>query len=381
MSRRVNVFLFVLLSALVLSTALQAEMSVAITSPQNGEVLAPCGDVLIKFDVKYTTETIKDVRVFVNGLYRGAVKKEPWEFTWKKVMRGVYTLQAQLRTADNQEVWSEKIRVKVGPVSAGEKVQNGSFECSVMSPWSLNVHTSYGAAAKATVIDEAYFDDGNYLMIEISGGGGESWHIQLQQNIPVDSGHVYLISFMADADNKRNINITMQENQDPWAVQWGMDVEIDGANLYGPFEFEAVRTDPSNHIRFNIGANTTTLYIDDIRIVDTSASGVKAKQFGFSGAAKEFELHNAYPNPFNMETVLPFSLSQAADVTLAIYDTRGRLVRTVAAGRFEAGEHRAIWNGLDDSYRPVPSGVYVYRMTVSGSNYPLELSRKIVLVK
>ncbi|MDZ7370490.1 MAG: carbohydrate binding domain-containing protein, partial [candidate division KSB1 bacterium] len=341
------VLLIVFCVGLFLAVPLHAALKVSITSPQNGEVLAPCGDVKVTFNVDYTGESFKDLRVYINGMYRGVVKKEPWEFTWKKVVRGAYILQAQLRTTDNKEAWSDPVRVKVGPVSFGEKAQNGSFECSVMTPWSLNVNSGSGASAKATVIDEAYFDDASYLMVEITSGGSYNWHVQLQQNIPVDSGHVYLISFMADADVKKTINISMQENQDPWAVQWAMDIDIEGANLYGPYEFEAVRTDPSNHIRFNIGANTTTIYIDDIRVIDTSASGVKAKEYDFSGAVKEFELLAAYPNPFNMQTLIPFRLSQAAEIDLAVYNLRGERIKTLAQGRWEAGQHQIGWNGLD----------------------------------
>ncbi|MDZ7316992.1 MAG: carbohydrate binding domain-containing protein [candidate division KSB1 bacterium] len=374
------VMLIVFCLGLFLSLPLQAELKVAITSPKNGEVLAPCGDVKITFDVDFTGESFKDLRVYVNGMYRGVVRKEPWEFLWKKAVRGAYVLQAQLRTTDNKEAWSDPVRIKIGPVSAAEKAQNGSFECSTMAPWNLNVNSGSGASARATVIDEAYFDDPNYLMVEITSGGSYNWHVQLQQNIPVDSGHVYLISFMADADVKKTINISMQENQDPWAVQWAMDIDIEGANLYGPYEFEAVRTDPSNHIRFNIGANTTTFYIDDIRVIDTSASGVKAKEYDFTGTVKEFELLAAYPNPFNMQTLIPFRLSQAADIDLAVYNLRGERIKTLAQGRWEAGQHQIGWNGLDETQQVVSAGVYFYRLIVNDKR-PYELSRKLVLVK
>lgn len=378
--RRLLMTLAVLSFMFALTAVAWADMSIAITSPQNGDYINPCGDLVVKFDVKVTTETIKDIRFYVNGAVRGVVRKEPWEYVWKKQVRGAYVLQAMLRSAEGAEVWSEPIRIKVGPVSAGEKVQNGSFECNALAPWNLNAHSGEGAVATGTVINEPYFDDDNYLMVEIQNGGSVNWHVQLQQNIPTDSGHVYQISFLADADEKKPILITMQENQAPWAVQYGQDIEIDGANLYGPFDFEATRTDPTNYIRFNIGANTTTLYIDDIRVIDTSASGVKAKEYDWSGAVKTFELLDAYPNPFNMNTVIPFVLSQPAKVNLAVYNMSGQLVQTLAVGQYEAGRHQVAWNGLDAEQRVVPSGVYFYRLIVDGKR-PFELSRKIVLVK
>lgn len=380
MRRLVLFFCAVALMGFFFASNLCAEMSIAIASPLNGDVLSPCGDLKVTFDVKVTTETIKEVRLYSNGVYKGLVRKEPWEYTWKKLVRGSYELKALLKTTDNVEVWSTPIRVKVGSVSAGDKVLNGSFECSAIAPWTLAINSA--AAATGTVIDEPYFDDPSYLMVEISNPGTEFWHVQLQQPIPVDSMHVYQLSFFADSDIAKSINISMQENQDPWAVQWSVDVNIDGADLYGPFEFIATRTDPSNYMRFNISGTNTTLYIDDIRLVDTSASSVKAIESDFSGAVKEFELFDAYPNPFNMNTVIPFRLAQSAVVNLSVYNTQGRLVKTVASGLHSEGTHQVSWNGLDEEQQVVPSGVYFYRLTtLSSTDHPLDLSRKIVLVK
>ncbi len=57
-----------------------------------------------------------------------------------------------------------------------------------------------------------------------------------------------------------------------------------------------------------------------------------------------------HPNPFNPETQIKFELPLASQVSLRIYDIRGRLVR-VLLDREEvaAGFHHAAWNGRDDS--------------------------------
>ncbi|MYE87552.1 hypothetical protein F4X33_00955, partial [Candidatus Poribacteria bacterium] len=60
-------------------------------------------------------------------------------------------------------------------------------------------------------------------------------------------------------------------------------------------------------------------------------------------------LHN-YPNPFNPETWIPYQLAESADVTLAIYDMNGQLVRRLAVGHQAAGMYqsrsRAVyWDG------------------------------------
>jgi len=69
------------------------------------------------------------------------------------------------------------------------------------------------------------------------------------------------------------------------------------------------------------------------------------------------------PNPFNPETVIPFSLAFPGRVAVRIYDVRGRLVRTVLDALKPAGVHAARWNGSTESGRRSASGVYFYVIT------------------
>ncbi len=72
----------------------------------------------------------------------------------------------------------------------------------------------------------------------------------------------------------------------------------------------------------------------------------------------------AHPNPFNPRTTIAFALPQAADVSLALFDLQGRLVRTlVNATTYPAGRHQQVWDGRDDLGQTAPSGVYFYRFT------------------
>jgi hypothetical protein len=68
------------------------------------------------------------------------------------------------------------------------------------------------------------------------------------------------------------------------------------------------------------------------------------------------------PMPFADRTTLAFGLAAAGDVDLAVFSIDGRRVRTLARGRFDAGEHRMEWDGRDDGGRAVPAGVYFARL-------------------
>jgi hypothetical protein len=67
----------------------------------------------------------------------------------------------------------------------------------------------------------------------------------------------------------------------------------------------------------------------------------------------------AYPNPFNPETAISYSVSNNGPVTMRIYAIDGRLVRTLKNGESTvAGTYEVRWNGVNDQGRHVPSGIY-----------------------
>jgi len=85
------------------------------------------------------------------------------------------------------------------------------------------------------------------------------------------------------------------------------------------------------------------------------------------------------PNPFNPSTTILFDLGgQApADVSLAVYDMGGRLVRTLVADRLEPGQHRRLWDGRDAQGRTVAAGTYFARLSTRGQ----VVTRPLSLVK
>jgi len=76
-------------------------------------------------------------------------------------------------------------------------------------------------------------------------------------------------------------------------------------------------------------------------------------------------LQGNYPNPFNPETTIQFSLKQTDRVSIDIFSIKGQLVRSLVNGIYGVGLHKVVWNGCDGFGRPVSSGVYFYRMSTS----------------
>lgn len=75
------------------------------------------------------------------------------------------------------------------------------------------------------------------------------------------------------------------------------------------------------------------------------------------------ELIGNYPNPFNPETQISFSIIEDDTRTqIAIYNLKGQKIKTLVDGILSSGYHTVNWNGTDSVGKPVASGVYLYKM-------------------
>lgn len=68
-------------------------------------------------------------------------------------------------------------------------------------------------------------------------------------------------------------------------------------------------------------------------------------------------------NPARGTGIVQFTLPVGGNASLQVFDTQGRLVQTIASGRFDAGRHTATWNGRGANGSKVSSGVYLVRLT------------------
>ena len=86
----------------------------------------------------------------------------------------------------------------------------------------------------------------------------------------------------------------------------------------------------------------------------------------------DYTLEQNYPNPFNPSTSIPFAVANETDVTITAYDVTGKLIRTIASGRFAPGKHQVLF-----SADGLPSGVYLYRIKAGAFTQ----TRKMVLLR
>jgi len=82
-----------------------------------------------------------------------------------------------------------------------------------------------------------------------------------------------------------------------------------------------------------------------------------------SAAPETFTLEQNYPNPFNPTTTIGFILPEQETVQMVIYDLSGRTVNVLVNATLPAGRHQVIWDGADASGSPMPSGIYLCRLS------------------
>jgi len=113
-------------------------------------------------------------------------------------------------------------------------------------------------------------------------------------------------------------------------------------------------------------------YTYTIRVLYTTPTGVAlpsneytvqyVSEGDYTTSANNTMLKYNYPNPFNPQTQIHFSLAKDSVVKIDIFNIKGEIVKTLINSQLSAGNHHATWNGYDSLGKPVSSGVYFYKM-------------------
>jgi hypothetical protein len=98
-------------------------------------------------------------------------------------------------------------------------------------------------------------------------------------------------------------------------------------------------------------------------ITEGSTTGIASKIV----MPQTMSLQGNYPNPFNPQTTIHFSLPRLETVTLKVLDLLGREVRTLVENRLLSGHQQVRWDGRDNSRRAVATGVYLCQLSVDGT--------------
>jgi hypothetical protein len=267
--------------------------------------------------------------------------------------------------------------------------------------------------------------DGNYeIYYKRSTDGGVSWgaDIRLTNSTAVSdypsvgvSGQFVHIAWYDDRDGNNEI---YYKRSTDGGISWGADTRVtnDTAQSYGPsvsvsgqtlhivwYDFRA----GNNEIYYKRSTDGGVSWEADTRL--TNSSGVSfLPSVALSGSVvhvvwcderdgnleiyykrdptgnpigiinnnseipKVFLLWQNYPNPFNPTTVIYYSVPKSAFVTIKIYDTLGREVKTLISKQHNTGNYTETFDGSG-----LASGIYYYTMAADG----YKQTRKMILMK
>jgi hypothetical protein len=115
--------------------------------------------------------------------------------------------------------------------------------------------------------------------------------------------------------------------------------------------------------------------IDDLYIRNTFTTSIDSESS--SSVAPTQYLLNAYPNPFNPSTLIQYTLPEAGNITISVFNVLGQQVRTLAEGTRSSGAHTITFNATG-----LPAGMYVVRLESTGqSGKVFTETKKVMLLK
>lgn len=117
------------------------------------------------------------------------------------------------------------------------------------------------------------------------------------------------------------------------------------------------------------GSNHYSQLFKSIETVDNSSLEVLPLE--------DYSLNN-YPNPFNPSTKISFIIPNNSNIEVNVYNIKGQKIKTLFQDEIDKGSHSILWNGDDDSGKPVSSGVYFYKLVIDGKK---ERIQKCILLK
>lgn len=151
----------------------------------------------------------------------------------------------------------------------------------------------------------------------------------------------------------------------------GNVVDVVNSTNSNPFTLTAPQ---AGEYRINAGFKNPNRRWDSL-MVAINLTGIDTPEPG--PVAARFELYPNHPNPFNSETIIRFSLPDAGNVNLTIYDIRGQVIKHLSEGYYQAGTHSLRWDGRNDAGDISASGVYLIEVR-SGEQRSV---RRMILAK
>lgn len=276
------------------------------------------------------------------------------------------------KTTDGGSNWVEQTSAYAGPVgvkiqmvneNAGYLTCSGGLQKTTNSGVNWTMTTNPGPTGTSysplKVIDSlTVFTGGNNSQVYRTTNGGANWD---SLNFPVKAGTIFCTDWYNKDTGCAGAVIGVVGTTTNGGQSWQM-YNIGGYTVY---QIKMVHPDTI----FAVCGNTSGAQI--FKYVKQNITG----GFSFENSVPtDYTLRQNYPNPFNPSTTIEFTIPKTANVSLKIYDMRGREIATEISGlNLIRGTYKMNFNASN-----LASGVYFYSLVVDGS---VMASKKMVLMK
>ena len=262
---------------------------------------------------------------------------------------------------------------KITDENEGNILSNPGFELGE-NYWDANnctitaVDSPVHSGDKALLVSNraaAWAAPAQFITDALKSKGPGVYKLRAYAFVPADTGIYSKVTVMLDyGGSKHYFGGSVKLDSANWTeVETKVTLEWDGTLTSAKFYVET------------LSPYVGVYYLDDVSM--TLDSAITSVETAGSGTVPvQFEIGN-YPNPFNPQTTIHFSIDRTENVKVMIYDIRGRAIRTLVNKTLNGGIYNTVWDGKNDSGNAAASGIY-FAMLRSGEKVKIH---KMMLVR
>ncbi len=360
----------------------------------------------IQFWVKTSTQNNGDyLRFYINEQLMSSWSGiTGWTFYAIPVNAGTYTLTWSYEKngsgiGGEDKVWIDGIgfpeitgHILYAPENLSYNYNGNDIQLNWQAPYQTTmanppVLEGYNLYQNGVLFNSELITDENFTVFNTSGG-----NLQYTVNAVYDIG---------ESANLQPITIPL-----PFAIPQNLTAELEDNSVVLNWEYPyntlsllgfrvyrndvnitqtPIAPDQLSYIDSNVVEGQNYIYY--IRAIYTNPTGISLPsnnvELLYTGIEEMIspqyvtKLGNNYPNPFNPETVINFSLKTDTNVKISIFNVKGEIVKTLVNETLKRGNHQVVWDGKNNSGNISGSGIYFYKM--QSDNY--QATNKMLLIK
>lgn len=304
-------------------------------------------------DKKVTASDLSELRKLILGILVDFPNNTSWRF-----------LDKSAKVTDPSLVWNVKeymyidqfnsdmmdnnfVAVKIGDVnnSAVVNARDNSTETRSNQTLTMAAEDQHYEAGELVKV---HFTADNFTNV-----AGAQWTLNFDADkmefVKVESGLMRM-----EADNYNALRANQGKIAFSWNDATGKTIEKD--KVLFTVEFRAITNNTiANTIKMTSDITKAEAYTQDLSKINV------ALNFRSNDVADMFELGQNNPNPFTSSTVISFSLPQASQATLTVYDMTGKTLKTIS-GQYPKGKNEIVLSANDFNAQ----GVMFYELESNG---------------